>query len=65
MNLKALIIEDEEASRLTLRNYLKEYCPFVEILGEASNIKEGYDLIQKHQHFKNQQGVIFWILKKT
>ena len=49
MNLKALIIEDEEASRLTLRNYLKEYCPFVEILGEASNIKEGYDLIQKHQ----------------
>ena len=37
MNLKALIIEDEEASRLTLRNYLKEYCPFVEILGEASN----------------------------
>jgi len=49
MNLKALIIEDEEASRLTLRNYLKEYCPFVELLGEASNIKEGYDLIQKHQ----------------
>ena len=49
MKIKAVIIEDEAASRLTLRNYLLKYCPQVELLGEASNIKEGYNLIQKTQ----------------
>jgi len=46
--MKAIIIEDEAASRITLMNYLKEYCPQVEILGEAANIKEGAELIKKH-----------------
>ena len=49
MKIKAVIIEDEAASRLTLRNYLLKYCPQIELLGEAANIKEGYDLIQKTQ----------------
>lgn len=48
MSIKAVIIEDEAASRLTLNNYLKEYCPQVELLGEAPNIKEGADIIKKH-----------------
>ncbi len=43
--LRTLIIEDEEASRITLRNFLDKYCPVVEIVGEASNIKDGYKLI--------------------
>lgn len=47
--LKALIIEDEEASRITLRNYLGKYCPSVELLGEADNIEDAYKLIIKHR----------------
>ncbi len=43
--LKCLLIEDEESSRITLRNFLEKYCPKVEIIGEASNIKDGYALI--------------------
>ena len=45
--LTAILVEDEEASRVTLRNYLAKYCPHVDLLGEASNIKEGYGLILK------------------
>ncbi|MBL4625259.1 MAG: response regulator transcription factor [Flavobacteriales bacterium] len=43
--LTTIIIEDEEASRLTLRNYINKYCPTVELVGEAANIKDGYKLI--------------------
>jgi two-component system LytT family response regulator len=46
--MKAIIIEDEAASRLTLRNYLKEYCANVELLAEANNIKTGAEIINKH-----------------
>tara|TARA_Y100000589_G_scaffold250061_1_gene238159 strand:- start:8517 stop:9260 length:744 start_codon:yes stop_codon:yes gene_type:complete len=47
--MKAVIIEDEAASRLTLRNYLREYCPQVELVAEADNIKSGAEIIKKHQ----------------
>ncbi len=49
MTLKAIIIEDESASRLTLQNYLRDYCPQVEVLNEAANIKDGEALIKRHQ----------------
>lgn len=49
MQLKALIIEDESVSRDILRNYTQKYCPEVNILGEAANIKEGLVLIEQHQ----------------
>lgn len=45
--LKAILVEDEEASRITLRNYLAKYCENVDLLGEANNINEGYQLIEK------------------
>ncbi len=45
--LKAIIIEDEEIGRETLRNYLRTYCPDVEVCGEAANIQEGEQLILK------------------
>ena len=48
MKLKAILVEDEEISREILRNYITKYCPNIELLGEASNIEEGYALIQKH-----------------
>ena len=49
MKIKAIIVEDEAVSREILRNYLKKYCPYVTLLGEASNINEAYDLIFKHE----------------
>lgn len=45
--LKTLIIEDEEASRITLTNYLTKYCPDVELIGEATNILDGHKLITR------------------
>jgi two-component system, LytTR family, response regulator len=45
--LKAIIIDDEEASRTTLRNFLKNYCPQVELIGEVENINDGHQLIKK------------------
>ncbi|WP_299670328.1 LytTR family DNA-binding domain-containing protein [uncultured Polaribacter sp.] len=49
MKLKAIIVEDEQISREILRNYINKYCPNVTLLGEASNIDDGYSLIQKHE----------------
>ena len=47
--ITTIIIEDEEASRETLRNYLGKYCPQVEILTECKDIIEGQAAIEKHQ----------------
>lgn len=48
MELKAIIIEDEAASREILRNYVHKYCPNVTLLGEAANIDEGLILIRNN-----------------
>lgn len=48
MKLKTIIVEDEAISRDILRNYIAKYCPNVELLGEASDIKEGEELINKY-----------------
>lgn len=48
MKLKSIIVEDEEASRDILKNYLNKYCPNVEVLGEASNVEEALILIRNH-----------------
>jgi len=45
--ISAILVEDEEASRLTLRNYLTKYCPVVALKAEAADINEGYQLIKK------------------
>ncbi|PKB42081.1 LytTR family two component transcriptional regulator [Cellulophaga sp. RHA19] len=49
MKLNAIIVEDEANSREILTNYLTKYCPTVHLLGEAASIKEGLELIEKHQ----------------
>ncbi|MBC31946.1 MAG: DNA-binding response regulator [Muricauda sp.] len=49
MNLQAIIVEDEANSREILRNYLEKYCKNVTLLGEASTIKEGLQLINDKQ----------------
>ena len=48
MKLKAIIVEDEENSRLILRNYLTKYCPNIEIQGEAANVEEALVLIRNN-----------------
>lgn len=47
MKLRSIIVEDEETSREILKNYLKKYCPNVEIVGEAANINDALELIRK------------------
>lgn len=48
MKLKAIIVEDEKVSRDILRNYIQKYCLNVELIGEASNITDGLDLINNN-----------------
>lgn len=38
--LKALIVEDEFHSRETLKGFLREYCPEVELMEEAANVED-------------------------
>ncbi len=38
--IKAIIVDDEKMSRLTLRKLLEMYCPSVEIIAEAQNAAE-------------------------
>jgi len=49
MKLKSIIVEDEETSREILKNYLKKYCPNVEVLGEAANVDEALLLIRNNE----------------
>ncbi|OIQ21844.1 LytTR family DNA-binding domain-containing protein [Lacinutrix sp. MedPE-SW] len=48
MKLTSIIVEDEETSREILKNYLSKYCPNVEVVGEASNINDGLELIRNN-----------------
>ncbi len=48
MQLKTIIVEDEQTSREILKNYLTKYCPNVEIIGEAQNIDEALVLIRNN-----------------
>lgn len=38
--IRAILIDDEKMSRLTLRKLLELYCPAVEIIAEAENTIE-------------------------
>ncbi len=44
---KAIIIDDIDNSRLTLTHDLKEYCPHIEVIGEANSVKTGIDVIKE------------------
>ena len=47
--IKSVIVEDEIAAREVLKNYLSKYCPQVEIIGEAQNIKEAVPMLHNLQ----------------
>lgn len=49
MKIKAVIVDDELIAREVLENYLKKYCPVVEVRGQAQHIKEAVPLIQSLQ----------------
>jgi len=46
--MKAIIIEDEKLSRLTLIKQLEKYCPEVDIVGTGANGMEAIQLLQIH-----------------
>lgn len=47
--LKAVIVEDEEASRITLKNYITKYCTDIEVLEMADSVKTGIEAIKKNK----------------
>jgi len=49
IKLKAVIVEDEEASRVTLNNYLSKYCKNVEVTAMADSVQTGLTAIKTHQ----------------
>lgn len=49
MKIKAVIVDDELIAREVLENYLKKYCPVVEVIGQAQHIKEAVPMIKSLQ----------------
>src|SRR5688572_2568588 len=49
MKIKSIIVDDEPKSRNNLRDLLKEYCPQIEIIGEASSVAETLKLTKQKQ----------------
>ena len=43
--INAILIDDEDKARRGLRNLLSQFCPEVEIIGEAADIETAYELI--------------------
>lgn len=47
--IRAIIVDDEKASRDSLRHYLQKYCPDVDVVQECANIQEAGEAISAHQ----------------
>jgi two-component system, LytTR family, response regulator len=47
--LKAIIIDDELKGRIALRQKIADYCPGVEVAGEAATAEEGIEVIRRLQ----------------
>jgi len=45
--IRSVIVEDESAAREALKNYLRKYCPQIEVIGEAQNCKEAIPLLHE------------------
>ena len=46
--LKAIIVEDELASREILSGYIKKYTTDVEVVALAENVEDGLKAVEKH-----------------
>lgn len=49
IKIKTLIVDDESKSRLVLRTLIRNNFPEIELIGEASNVNEAYDLIRQQK----------------
>jgi len=45
--IRAVIIDDEKLARDVIFNYLKEYCPDVEVVAQAATVQTAYEAIIK------------------
>lgn len=43
--LRTVIIDDEEDARSTLRSFITQYCPQIEIVAEADGVNAGYQAV--------------------
>lgn len=46
--MKVLIVDDSRLARLELKNQLRQ-CDALQVVGEAENVKQAFDLVLKHQ----------------
>lgn len=46
INLKAIIVDDEENSRVALRNMLVDFCKDVSVVGEAGTVSKAVEMIR-------------------
>ncbi len=46
--IKAIVVDDEENARLIIKNFVSEYCPLVEIIDEAEDVKSAVKIINKN-----------------
>lgn len=44
----AVVVEDEIHVRRGIVSMIKEYCPNVDVVAEASSVQQGYDMVTKH-----------------
>jgi two-component system, LytTR family, response regulator len=49
INLKALLVDDEDRNNAVLKALLKDYCSDVEVCATASEVDEAFSLIVKHR----------------
>jgi two-component system LytT family response regulator len=47
--IRSVVVDDEKPSREVLCNYLKEYCPDVEVVATAGSVKTAYRIIRKQE----------------
>jgi two-component system LytT family response regulator len=48
-NIKTIIVDDEKPSREALANYLREFCPGVQVVAECKSAKTAFKAITEHQ----------------
>ena len=46
--MKAIIVEDELRSAKLLENLLRDYCPDVQLIGSASSVDAGFQLVKSN-----------------
>jgi two-component system, LytTR family, response regulator len=47
--IRSVVVDDEKPSREVLSNYLKEYCPDIEVVAMAGSVKSAFRVIKKQQ----------------